>query len=116
MTFNHGVEGSSPSALTSEIRHNLNFYGTDAPPLERLGTRRGHIIVRHSAIKDHFPYETCRWSAGQPDQAKRWFDELELTSPQNVRARLAQSDAESGKAANPACDRRNQFLDPARPS
>jgi hypothetical protein len=24
-TFNHGVEGSSPSALTNEIRHNLNF-------------------------------------------------------------------------------------------
>jgi hypothetical protein len=24
-SFNHGVEGSSPSALTNEIRHNLNF-------------------------------------------------------------------------------------------
>ena len=49
-------------------------------------------------IKDHFPYETCRWSAGRPDQAKRRFDELELTGPQNVRARLAQSNAGSGGA------------------
>ena len=47
---------------------------------------------------DRFPYETCRWSAGQPDQAKRWYDELELTGPQNVRARLAQSDAGSAGA------------------
>jgi hypothetical protein len=39
-----------------------------------------------------------RWSAGQPDQAKRWFDELELTGPQNVRARLVQTDAGSGGA------------------
>lgn len=46
--------------------------------------------------KDLFPYETSRWSAGQPDQAKRWFDELERTGPQNVRARLAQTDAGSG--------------------
>ena len=47
------------------------------------------------AFKDRFPYETCRWSAGQPDQANRWFDELELTGPLNVRARLAQADAGS---------------------
>jgi len=44
---------------------------------------------------DRFAYEASRWSAGQPDQAKRWFDELELTGPQNVRARLAQTDAGS---------------------
>jgi hypothetical protein len=47
-------------------------------------------------IENRFPYETCRWSAGQPDQAKRWFDELELTGPLNARARLAQTDAGSG--------------------
>jgi len=41
---------------------------------------------------DRFPYETSRWG-GQPDQAKRWFDELETQSPQNVRNRLAQADA-----------------------
>src|SRR3954454_8628784 len=27
VTFNHGVEGSSPSALTKKIRHNLDFTG-----------------------------------------------------------------------------------------
>jgi hypothetical protein len=49
-------------------------------------------------IEDRFPFETCRWSAGQPEQAKRWFDELELTGPQNVRARLAQTNAGSAGA------------------
>src|SRR5216683_5166736 len=56
------------------------------------------IDLRYFTIlmtEDRFQYQTCRWSAGQPDQAKRWFDELELTGPQNVRARLAQSDAGS---------------------
>jgi hypothetical protein len=47
-------------------------------------------------IENRFPYETCRRSAGQPDQAKRWFDELELTGPLNARARLVQTDAGSG--------------------
>lgn len=42
---------------------------------------------------DPFPYKASRWSAGQPDQAKRWFEELETQSPQNVRNRLAQTDA-----------------------
>jgi hypothetical protein len=27
VTFNHGVEGSSPSALTNETGHNLHFPG-----------------------------------------------------------------------------------------
>jgi hypothetical protein len=44
---------------------------------------------------DHFPYEASRWSAGQPDQAKRWFDELEMIGGQSVRARLAQVNAGS---------------------
>jgi hypothetical protein len=47
---------------------------------------------------DRFPYETCRWGGNQPDQAKRWFDELEAQGPQNVRARLAQTDAGSAGA------------------
>src|SRR5947199_8939551 len=64
----------------------LEFLTGTTRPAIRPGTRWGHIIVRHSAIKDQFSYETCRWSAGQPDQAKRWFDELELTLPQNVRS------------------------------
>jgi hypothetical protein len=46
-------------------------------------------------IETRFPYETCRWSSGRPDEAKCWFEELELTGPRNVRARLAQTDAGS---------------------
>jgi hypothetical protein len=44
---------------------------------------------------DRFAHEASRWSEGQPDQAKRWFDELEMIGAQNVRARLAQTDAGS---------------------
>ncbi|MGY3396478.1 hypothetical protein ACVWW6_009069 [Bradyrhizobium sp. USDA 3311] len=44
---------------------------------------------------DRFSYETSRWSAGQPEQTKRYFEELEMMGPQNVRARLAQTDAGS---------------------
>ncbi|MET4233365.1 hypothetical protein ABIA85_006658 [Bradyrhizobium sp. LA6.10] len=47
-------------------------------------------------MSHRFPYEASRWSAGQPDQAKRWFDELEMIGAQNVRARLAQVNAGSG--------------------
>lgn len=45
---------------------------------------------------DRFPYETSRWGRG--GQAKVWFDELEMIGPQNVRARLAQTDAGSAGA------------------
>src|ERR1700704_914557 len=42
VTFNHGVEGSSPSALTNEIKHNLHFSQRG----HRLrGSRQGHKIV-----------------------------------------------------------------------
>ncbi|QIG96312.1 hypothetical protein [Bradyrhizobium sp. 6(2017)] len=44
---------------------------------------------------DRFPYEASRWSPGQPEQAKRWNDELEMMGALNVRARLAQTDAGS---------------------
>lgn len=47
---------------------------------------------------DRFPYEASRWSAGQPNQAQRWNDELEAIGVQNVRARLAQTDAGSAGA------------------
>jgi hypothetical protein len=45
---------------------------------------------------ERFLYEASRWSAGQPEQAKCWFDELEMVGAKNVRARLAQTDAGSG--------------------
>src|SRR5258708_27568264 len=48
-------------------------------------------------MTDHFPYEASRWG-GKSEQAKRWFDELEMIGPQNVRARLAQTDAGSAGA------------------
>jgi hypothetical protein len=48
-------------------------------------------------ITDRFPYETSRWGGGQP-QAKQWFEELEMLGAQNVRARLAQTDAGSAGA------------------
>jgi hypothetical protein len=44
---------------------------------------------------ERFPYDTSRWAGNQPEQAKRWYDELEMIGPQNVRARLAQTDAGS---------------------
>jgi hypothetical protein len=43
-----------------------------------------------------FYTKTPDGQAGQSDQAKRWFDEFELTGPQNVRAQLAQTNAGSG--------------------
>lgn len=45
---------------------------------------------------DRFPHHASRWSAGQPEQAKLWLDELETIGAQNVRARLAQVNAGSG--------------------
>jgi hypothetical protein len=42
---------------------------------------------------NRFPYETSRWGGNQSEQAKLWFEELETQSPQNVRNRLAQTDA-----------------------
>ncbi|QQO20229.1 hypothetical protein JJB98_10030 [Bradyrhizobium diazoefficiens] len=47
---------------------------------------------------DRFPYEKSRWAGSLPEQAKRWFEELETLGPQNVRARLAQTDAGSAGA------------------
>lgn len=44
---------------------------------------------------DRFPYEKSRWAGSLPEQAERWFEELETLGPQNVRARLAQTDAGS---------------------
>src|SRR5262245_51477208 len=44
-----------------------------------------------------FPYEQCTWSPhGDPERQRRWYEVLERTGPENVRARLAQSDAGSG--------------------
>jgi hypothetical protein len=48
---------------------------------------------------DRFPYEKSRWAGGSTaPKGKDWFDELERLGPQNVRARLAQTDAGSAGA------------------
>lgn len=44
---------------------------------------------------DRFPYETSRWAGADQQQTQDWYDELERLGPQNVRLRLAQSDAGS---------------------
>lgn len=63
---------------------------------EDLYRRLGRLI--EDLPVDRFPYETSRWGGNQPEQARRWYDELELIGPQNVRARLAQTDAGSAGA------------------
>lgn len=47
-------------------------------------------------MTQRFPYEQCRWHAGQPHIQKIWYEELEKIGPENVRARLSQTDAGSG--------------------
>jgi hypothetical protein len=51
-----------------------------------------------------FYTKTPDGQAGQSDQAKRWFDEFELTGPQNVRARFAQTNAGSGRSDRRSTD------------
>ena len=48
-----------------------------------------------------FDYEQSRWVGGDSAKARRWYDELENMGPENVRARLAQTDAGSPGAALP---------------
>jgi len=48
-------------------------------------------------MQERFPYEQCTWSPhGDPERQRRWYEVLERTGPENVRARLAQTDAGSG--------------------
>jgi hypothetical protein len=44
---------------------------------------------------DRFPYEQCKWHGNEPQTQRRWYEALEATGPESVRARLAQSDAGS---------------------
>jgi len=41
-----------------------------------------------------FPYEQCQWSANVAEK-RRWYEALERTGVENVRASLAQTDAGS---------------------
>jgi hypothetical protein len=44
-------------------------------------------------VRARFNYENNRWAGG--GDAQRWYEELESIGPENVRARLAQTDAGS---------------------
>ena len=63
------------------------------------------VILGGSAMKDEpsFDYKKCRWASGDPDKNRRWYDELESQGPENVRARLSQTNAgsrENSQSAN----------------
>jgi hypothetical protein len=49
--------------------------------------------------ESRFGYERSRWVGGDSAKARRWYDELESMGPENVRVRLAQTDAGSPGAA-----------------
>jgi hypothetical protein len=46
-------------------------------------------------MQERFPYEQSTWSGGDPERSRRWYEALERSGPENVRARLAQTDAGS---------------------
>jgi hypothetical protein len=45
--------------------------------------------------KTTFDYERNKWASGNSAAARSWYHELENTGPENVRVRLAQTDAGS---------------------
>jgi hypothetical protein len=49
----------------------------------------------HARMQERFLYEQSTWSYGDPERSRRWYEVLERTGPENVRARLAQTDAGS---------------------
>jgi hypothetical protein len=49
----------------------------------------------HATMQERFPYEQCQWAHNDPARQRRWYEVLERTGPENVRARLAQTDAGS---------------------
>jgi hypothetical protein len=46
--------------------------------------------------QQRFPYEESRWGGNDNEVKRRWHEVLERTGPENVRARLAQTNAGSG--------------------
>ena len=49
ITFNHGVEGSSPSALTMQIKHLGKIGKSDEMPVwQRVGKSIAALIGRHA--------------------------------------------------------------------
>jgi hypothetical protein len=65
-------------------------------------------------MSERFEYEKSPWAGGDAAQARRWYEELERMRPENVRARLAQTDA--GSPGSAAMGRGTEYLrgqDPA---
>jgi hypothetical protein len=48
--FNHGVAGSSPAALTNEIRHFLNFRSDLLPKIMPFGSTLGSNVVEAPSL------------------------------------------------------------------
>jgi hypothetical protein len=46
--------------------------------------------------KSRFDYKNNRWAGGNAALARRWYEELERTTPEIVRARLAQTAGSRG--------------------
>jgi hypothetical protein len=46
-------------------------------------------------MQPSFPYLQCQWGMGDPDKRRQWYEALERTGPENVRARLAHTNAAS---------------------
>jgi hypothetical protein len=86
VTFNHGVEGSSPSALTNKIRHNLHFCFPATADWEVVGKRGGMLMP----IDD-----TATWSQGAL-AFKSIFDGLR-SAISMVREAKGSRDADQGK-------------------
>src|SRR6266508_6658107 len=49
--------------------------------------------------ENRFPYKKSTWAPSEPERQRRWFEALERTGPENVRARLAQVPTGTGSAA-----------------
>src|SRR6266446_5375415 len=45
--------------------------------------------------EQRFPYEQCQWGGNNNETKRRWYEALERTATENVRARLAQTVAGS---------------------
>jgi hypothetical protein len=55
-----------------------------------MGTRTAPDAMKKES---RFDYEHSKWADSDRAKTRRWYDELESLGPENVRARLAQTDA-----------------------
>src|SRR5262245_17832936 len=86
-----GSAGNNAStASAAAMRRHLNRL--DVAPRQRHPPL---AALRYNArMHERFPYERSYWH-NEDEQSKKWLDALERTGPENVRARLAQTNAGS---------------------